>query len=355
MDHTRNSKMFMFVNGSNPFKAPHATLYSPQTSHAFCSQTHVHRVSSNRSRSQAATHSLVMRHSESNTNGNQDSNCVSSAPSSSRFDWSSRLGSIIGGSLLAASICTSISQTQLPSLSLVPTAQAGSKYSQKSAHEKVAQIAVFAVTNASGQPYLANTDGVNQVGLIYFSVDDAAKMQADMLKNPSTSDAKIFSMTLDKAFDMVRSPPQPSGIRGPNGKELSMVFRFFPCSESVRHANDPLKKLKMGLKQFEGVPVFTAKGLTIRKGGETLKPVFFSMEDLLTAWNRLRSTSPNVPARPAVEVEDFLRLFELMETNEDELNKIALVPSTKSVEFIKQMKSGPQGTARMHMNPNNSD
>ncbi|KAA8499901.1 Protein TIC 22, chloroplastic [Porphyridium purpureum] len=269
------------------------------------------------------------------------------------------LGALVG-LVLGHRLDRKVDLSKMVTAPLVPAANAVIRYSKMSVKEKLSQIAVFAVTNAAGQPYLANSDGENQVGLIFFSIDDAYKMQMEMHKNPSTADAKIFSMSLDKAFDMVRSEPQSSGIRGPNGKELSMVFRFYPDSEAMKAANDPLKKLRSLKKSFQGVPVFSARGLSIRKGGEMIKPFFFTMEDLNAAWNKMRRENGGVPSRPQVDIEDLLVLVSALEKytgehaeeQDAQLVTVGFVPSSRTLDYLKKSQTGSSRTARMHANPN---
>eukprot|EP00181_Compsopogon_caeruleus_P005503 CAMPEP_0184686942 /NCGR_PEP_ID=MMETSP0312-20130426/24658_1 /TAXON_ID=31354 /ORGANISM="Compsopogon coeruleus, Strain SAG 36.94" /LENGTH=355 /DNA_ID=CAMNT_0027142569 /DNA_START=78 /DNA_END=1145 /DNA_ORIENTATION=+ len=233
---------------------------------------------------------------------------------------------------------------------ILPQALAYSRYSKKSVTEKLAQVPVFAVTNSSGQPYLANMDGRHQVGLIFFSHEDANKMRQDMLKNPGSADARVYIMGLDKAYEMVRARPTPSGIRGPRGEEQTMVFRFYPDSKQVRYASQIARRLRY--PKFEGVPTFVAKGLTITKGGESIIPLFFNKEDLEAAWTKLRETNKELPSRPVIDVANLLIMIRLMEEDENaDLRNFGFFPPKESVEYVQQEQAGNKGQARMHQNP----
>mmetsp|Transcript_14835 Transcript_14835/g.29766 ORF Transcript_14835/g.29766 Transcript_14835/m.29766 type:complete len:166 (-) Transcript_14835:3844-4341(-) len=61
------------------------------------------------------------------------------------------------------------------------------KFSNKNLFQKLSQVPVFAVTNATGQPYLANNTKGEQVGLIFFSHEDALALLKGMQKKPSSS------------------------------------------------------------------------------------------------------------------------------------------------------------------------
>ena len=110
-------------------------------------------------------------------------------------------------------------------------------FSKKSITQKLSQIPVFAVTNATGQPYLANNSNGEQIGLIFFSQEDALMMLKSMQKTHQALEARIYIMGLDKAYRMVTSNASPSGIQGNLGQELKMIFRFYPDQKQIKHAN----------------------------------------------------------------------------------------------------------------------
>jgi hypothetical protein len=248
-----------------------------------------------------------------------------------------------------------------PAVSVAKTPHA--RYSRKTLSEKLAQVPVFAVTNESGQPFLAAMERGLQVGLIFFDPDDAIKMLEDLKRSSGkeAEDARIFIMGLDRAFEMVKSKPQPSGLRGPRGDELKMVFRFYPNQQQLEYARTVAKKTKQ--PTVRGVPCFVAKGLTLRKGKEFVIPIFLDKRDLDEAWNRLRQELAELPKQPEIEVGDLieviLRLEEaaknpksLNETELQDLRRVAFFPSSKSVEFMKRESAKQfKGTARMHSTP----
>ena len=229
---------------------------------------------------------------------------------------------------------------------------AAAKFSKKSLSDKLSQVPVFAVTNASGQPYLAKMDGSgSQIGLIFFSHLDALNMLKDMQKNPGASDARVYIMGLDKAYEMVKAKPTPSGIRGSTGEELTMVFRFFPDSKQVKAAEGLQRKLRIR-QQVEGVPVFVAKGLTLRKGNDNVVPLFFTKEDLDAAWTKLRSSNKELPNSANVVVGNLLYIIQQMENDDvPELRNLGFFAPRASVEYVAKEQATPKGQARMHQNP----
>lgn len=226
----------------------------------------------------------------------------------------------------------------------VLTARAGGLTSL-SVSEKLSQVPVFAVTNASGQPYLSNTDGSgSQVGYIFFSHLDPMNMLKDMQKNPGAADACVYIMGLDKAYEMVKAKPTPSGIRGSGGEELPMIFRFFPDSKQV-------KKLRIR-QPIEGVPVFVAKGLTSRKGNDTIVPLFLTKDDVDAAWIKLHGTDKSLPSNATVEVGNLLYIIQQMEDGDHpDLRRLGFFAPKASIEYVSAEQSGPKWQARMHQNP----
>lgn len=262
--------------------------------------------------------------------------------------------------MLSATTLTTLFEERPPTLfqpdtapvNLIASAHAAAKFSKKSVSEKLSQVPVFAVTNASGQPYLANMDGSgSQIGLIFFSHLDALNMLKDMQKNPGASDARVYIMGLDKAYEMVKAKPTPSGIRGSGGEELTMVFRFFPDSKQVRVAEGLQRKLRMR-SGVDGVPVFVAKGLTLRKGSENVVPLFLTKEDLDTAWNKLRDTNKDLPHSASIMVGNLLYIIQQMEHDgQPELRNLGFFAPRASVEYVSKEQAGPTGQARLHQNP----
>lgn len=213
-----------------------------------------------------------------------------------------------------------------------------SKFSKKNLAQKLSQVPVFAVTNATGQPYLANNSNGEQVGLIFFSQEDALAMLKSMQKTHQALEARIYIMGLDKAYRMVLSNASPSGIRGKLGEELKMIFRFYPDQKQVKNAN-ALKNGLNPIESFKGVPVFIAEGLTIRKGREEIIPIFLNKEDLEESWTSMCKYNPDQPLKPVIQVGSLLELISKMETEPKEFESFGFFPPSDSVNFVKRENS----------------
>lgn len=218
------------------------------------------------------------------------------------------------------------------------SATIGSRFSKKNLAQKLSQVPVFAVTNATGQPYLANNSNGEQVGLIFFSQEDALTMLKSMQKTHQALEARIYIMGLDKAYRMVLSNASPSGIRGNLGQELKMIFRFYPDQRQVKNAN-ALKKSLNPIETFKGVPVFIADGLTIRKGREEITPIFLNKEDLEESWASMCKYNPDQPLKPIIQVGSLLELISKMENSPKEFESFGFFPPSESVKFVKRENS----------------
>jgi hypothetical protein len=210
-----------------------------------------------------------------------------------------------------------------------------SKFSKKNVSQKLSQVPVFAVTNPTGQPYLANNSNGEQIGLIFFSQEDALVMLKSMQKNHQSLESRIYIMGLDKAYRMVMKNASPSGIRGNLGQELKMIFRFYPDQKQIKHAN-ALKKYLNPIESFKGVPAFIADGLTIRKGKEEIVPIFLTKEDLQKSWSTMCKHNPDQPLKPTIRVCSLLRLISKMEESPEDFQNFGFFPPSESVDFVKR-------------------
>jgi hypothetical protein len=207
------------------------------------------------------------------------------------------------------------------------------KFSNKNVHQKLSQIPVFAVTNSGGQPYLTNNSKGDQVGLIFFSYDDALQLLKGMQKNHQVLDARVYIMGLDKAYKMATSTVSQSGYKGVHGQDLKMLFRFYPNKKQVNFANSLIKK-KNFMENFKGCPAFIAEGLTIKKGKEEIVPIFLTKEDLESAWSNMCLSNPDLSSKPNIEVLDLLYIINEMHEKNQIFDNYGFFPPEESLEFV---------------------
>lgn len=99
---------------------------------------------------------------------------------------------------------------------------------------------------------------------------------------------------------------------------------------------DDEENVELTVDNFNGIPIFQAKGLTLLQKNKQLIPLFFSKWDLEAAWKQLKeSNAIDVPGECEIEVgtlEDVLR--RMSENKTDELESVFFVPSRESMKAI---------------------
>jgi tetratricopeptide (TPR) repeat protein len=96
--------------------------------------------------------------------------------------------------------------------------------------------------------------------------------------------------------------------------------------------------VELTVENFNGIPVFQAKGLTLLQNGKPHIPLFCSKWDLEAAWDQLVATqTPGVAGKCEVEVgtlEDVLR--RMSESKSGEYDNVTFVPSREAMAAIGQ-------------------
>jgi nickel transport protein len=130
-----------------------------------------------------------------------------------------------------------------------------------------------------------------------------------------------------------------------NGENLQ--FTFVPGKQQVESAMTVLEENGKEAEQFNGTPLFLAKGgnedgyLTIQRGEQQVIPMFFNKEDLQGMLERFNSQQPDIAGSVEIEVVNLEGVIEALRTDDDPfLTKIVLIPPRDSVEFIRQLQEG---------------
>lgn len=215
------------------------------------------------------------------------------------------------------------------------------KYSEKNLHQKMTQIPVFAVTNGTGQPYLANTSNGDQIGLIFFSHEDALELLKNMKKNHQSLDARITIMGFDKAYKMVSSGNSSSGLKDNYGQDLKMIFKFYPDQKQMKNATGIINNINI-FSKFRGIPLFYNESVKINRGNDEITPLFFSLEDFNYAWELMKVRNPDQPIKPIIKVIDLIEMLSLIDSGNIEFSKFGFFPNSKSLDFLnKERKINP--------------
>ncbi|GAX77701.1 hypothetical protein CEUSTIGMA_g5144.t1 [Chlamydomonas eustigma] len=140
---------------------------------------------------------------------------------------------------------------------------------------RLAPIPVFTVANPKNEFVLVAGENNTQLGFFFFKREDAEAI-VDKIReeNPRLArDSKILKVTMDNVYEVFTTPRDVTGLQG-------IHFRFMPDFKQVSHALQLYNDAGVPTKQFVGVPVFQAEGLTVTTQEMQYVPLFLAKEDL---------------------------------------------------------------------------
>jgi len=262
--------------------------------------------------------------------------------------WSATLG-LIGSTLLGSFFTTNLPALALPEAEIV---------------KRLQSIPVFTVTDAQGAP-LVQTVTVPQEGGdsqtanlagVFLSQQDADTFLADLkTKDPDLGNSvQIVPVSLAEVYEL--------GKKSQNQTE-KFIFDLIPKQEQVQLAqplwqaqiekwerqnpNEPKRS-----KEFRGVPLFAAKAgpdqgyLTIQsENGEQAIPFFFEKSLLQELIDRYKQQQPNQANSVVIEVVPLEGLISTLQRGDNpDLNKITLMPSRESLQFLRSLPRNPNSS-----------
>lgn len=226
------------------------------------------------------------------------------------------------------------------SQAMLPSAEAAlKKFTQRTVKEKLANVPVFMIVNKSGSPYLTQADKIGETHAVFYtSYEDAKNAMQEMLQVPGyRRNCRLFVLSLDKAFEWVNAEARGTGVYDSFGNEETMAFTLH---EAV-NVKEKLKSME-GLGFFpsdtdKAIPAFVVEGLTVKKDGSDVTPVFLDPKDLVDVWAGLP-----VKARltkPKVQIYELPELILAMEDNPKELKNYGFFPPSTSLEFVAKSRA----------------
>jgi hypothetical protein len=257
---------------------------------------------------------------------------------------------------------------------------------------------VFTITDELGQPFFLTDEDGEQVCSFYFDVDDV-KETLEWIRSEDEQlgmRAQIVSVDLPRALRLVADTQRERfertlrrGLKDGAAAGISACYRsthtfqFRPSLEAVKTAVHLWRAQEKALREnpesddhtgnneldeitvenFNGIPIFQAKGLTVLQNYRQRVPLFFDKNDLDFAWRELRLTAEEamqsgrqiehpdvefnvgvpvppdeVPEECEVDVgtlEDVLhRMAQAANEGSDEFSVILFVPSRRSTEYL---------------------
>lgn len=140
---------------------------------------------------------------------------------------------------------------------------------------RLATVPVFTVANPKNEFVLVAGENNTQLGFFFFRKEDAESLIEKIREeNPRLArDSKILRVTMDNVYEVFTTPREQTGLQG-------IHFRFMPDMRQVSHALEMYKDAGVPTRQFVGVPVFQAEGLTVTTRDMQYVPLFLNKEDL---------------------------------------------------------------------------
>ncbi|WP_421656988.1 Tic22 family protein [Leptothermofonsia sp. ETS-13] len=246
--------------------------------------------------------------------------------------WSATVG-LVGSALLGSVLAGATRVLALPKDQIL---------------QKLRPVPVFTIANSQGAPLVASPPqgqkGQPVAGVFISQKDAQAFLDSLKTKNPElakgvsvvpVSLAEVYQLNLDN-----------------KGKPDGLGFAFVPSQQQVASATSLLKQSGQQVQQFNGTPLFVARGgkekgyLTIQDGNKTVIPMFFKKEELQALLDKFKQQQPNLASTVEIQVLNLEGLIQvLQEKNDPQLTQIVLVPSQESIEYVRSLSAPGQKPA----------
>ncbi|MEL6578816.1 MAG: Tic22 family protein [Cyanobacteria bacterium J06621_12] len=207
--------------------------------------------------------------------------------------------------------------------------------------EKLAPVPVFTIADEQGAPLVASGEDEAKVAGVFISQGDANEFVNQLkTENPELAEkVKVVPVSLGEIYKLAGSA---------EGEENALNFAYVPEEEAVTSAKTIGEENEQPYQG--GVPLFVARGgegkgyLTFERNSKQVIPFFFDKAQLEAMVARFKEQEPEVAASVDIEVHPLEGVIETLETGSDEiLEKIVLVPSAESIEFLQQVDVAPAG------------
>lgn len=241
--------------------------------------------------------------------------------------WSAVL-SLVGGALLGPSISGNMAALALPKDQVL---------------QKLRAVPMFTIADAQGAPLVASAPGANgqkntPVAGVFVSQQDAQTFLNGLkTKNPDLAkNVKVMPVSLAEVYELsLANKNKPDGL----------TFAFVPTQQQVASAVEILKQSGQKVERFNGVPVFIARGgkakgyLTVKRGNQQIIPLFLKKEELQNMVQRLKQQQPDLASSVDIQVVNLEGVIQtLTDSNNKELEEIAIVAPQESIEFLRSLQ-----------------
>lgn len=237
--------------------------------------------------------------------------------------WGAKVG-IVGTAIVGSWFAQNLAALGLPQAEIL---------------KKLTPVPVFTIADSQGAPLVASEKDGKKVAGIFISQDDAKKFVANLkTKNPQLANqVKVLPISLAEIYKISQENAQ---------KKDGLNFAFVPVQSQVELAKKVANNNGQTPKYNGGVPLFVARvgeqGY-LQSMGQDKKPVipfFFEKSQLQKIVERFKKEKPELASTVKIEVVPLEGMINTLEKKEDRvLNQILLVPSSESLEFLRQQQS----------------
>ncbi|MBW4666664.1 MAG: hypothetical protein KME60_04280 [Cyanomargarita calcarea GSE-NOS-MK-12-04C] len=252
--------------------------------------------------------------------------------------WGTTLG-LIGSTLLGTVV-----SINAPVLAL----------SEQQVKEKLDSVPVYLITNSQGLPLsrpLPEAQGQKggSVTGVYMSQKEAQSFIKE-LQNVKEKDPKMTEMVKSLQVTAVPLGVIYQQLQSSKGKPDRLLFAFKPVEQEIKAAMDLLQKSGQQVNQFKSVPVFAVrfapdKGyvpIKLPSDTQEIVPLFLSKQDALGLLGQVKGQFPKADIQ-VVDVDGVIKT--LQDKNDEWLNRVVLVPSAESRDYIKTLPQTPNNAA----------
>ena len=207
--------------------------------------------------------------------------------------------------------------------------------------EKLDPVPVFTIADEQGAPLVASGENEAKVAGVFISQDDANQFVNQLkTENPELAEkVKVVPVSLGEVYKLAESAKT---------QDNALNFAYVPEEEAVNSAKTIGEANQQPYQG--GVPLFVARGgegkgyLTFERDSQQVIPFFFDKAQLEEMVARFKEQEPEIAANVDIEVHPLEGVIETLETGSDEiLEKIVLVPSSESIEFLQNVSAPPAG------------
>ena len=235
--------------------------------------------------------------------------------------WSIRVG-LVGGTMLSVLLGMTPDSLAIPQAQII---------------QKLQQVPVFTVANQNGAPLVASGDDDSRVAGVFISQQDAQEFVTRLKReNPELGQqVQVVALTLGRVYQLNQQT---------QGQPNSLDFAFVPMEEEVQAALTLLRQRGQQIDNFSGVPLFIARGgenqgyLMVEREGQQIIPMFFEKQQLQQMVEQFKQSKPELAQSVRIDVVTLQSMLQTLEEKDDaQLNKVVLVPSRESLQFLQSV------------------